>query len=103
LAQAVNVGLGGAGAFRRNKTSRADKGLGLIGLGDESDIRQLGHAVDKDNVGRVHVTVDQAVFVKRREGQAQGNTQFQTFLEGKLAPQEDFLVQRFGAIGLRVN
>ena len=40
-------------------------------IGNQSDIRQLGHAVDEDDVGRLDIAVNQTVFVQGGQGLAQ--------------------------------
>jgi hypothetical protein len=44
-------------AFRRQESLRADIGAGRIGTGDETDVRQLGNAVNEDDVGRFDVAM----------------------------------------------
>src|SRR5579864_8314456 len=52
--KAVEVGLRRAGTLRRDETFRADKGPRFTDAGDQTDIRQFGYAVDKNDVRRLY-------------------------------------------------
>ena len=79
LAEAVDVGFRGAGAFRREVTVRADHRLGLTGIGHEADVRQLGHAADKHDVRRLDVAVDEACGMQVFQGAGEGAGQPKAF------------------------
>ena len=67
LAQAVDVRLRRAGAFRGHKAFGAHKGA-LPKGGHEADVRQLADAADEDDVGGLDVTVREAVVVHVVQG-----------------------------------
>jgi len=86
FAQAIEVRLGGAGAFGRNEPFRAHKGNGHVGVSDQADVGQLGDAVHEDDVGGLDVAVDQAVLVQMGQGRRQGKAEFQALSYRQPAP-----------------
>ena len=66
FAEAENVGLRRARAFRRNVTFGADERT-LAADRHETDIGKLGCAIDENNVGRLDVAMREAAGVQRFE------------------------------------
>jgi hypothetical protein len=79
LAEAINVCLHGAGAFRRQVTLGADEGHGAVCLGDQPDVRQLGPAIHEDDVGGFDVAMNQPFPMEVFEGGREREAYLQRF------------------------
>ncbi len=103
FAQAINIGLRRAWAFRRDEAFSADVRPGLLHLGHQPNVRQLGHSVDKDDVGRLDVAVNEPAFVEFGQRMAQRQAQLQTFLHRELSAGGNLLGQRLGRIAFGLD
>ena len=103
LAQAVNVRLGAAGSFRWNKSFCADIGPGFIDVGDQSNVGELWHAVDKDNVRGFDVAMNQPMGVQRIQSGAQRQTELHAFIQRKSSAQGDLLGHGLRNVETRVD
>ena len=90
FAEAVEVGLRGAGAFGWNVAVGADEGAGGVGAGDEADISEFGAAVYENDVRGFDVAVDEIVGVEMVEGSGEGLGDLEAVREGE------------GAVGFQV-
>src|SRR5207249_4817793 len=85
FAQTVEVRLRGARTFRRNETFRAHVRPGFANIRYQTDVRQLRHAIDENDVRRLDVAVNQPALVQMPQRGRQRLTQLQTFFEGEAA------------------
>ena len=103
LAQAVNVRLGAAGSFRRNKSFCADIRPGFVDIGDQSNVGKLGHAVNKNNVRGLDVAVNQPVFMERIQSGAQRQTELHAFAQRQSSARRDRLGHGLGNVETRID
>src|ERR1039458_551760 len=80
LAQTVNIGLSTAWPFRRNEAFRADIRTRLIDICNQANVGKFRNSVYKNNVRRLDITVDQPVFMKFAQCQAQGESELNALL-----------------------
>ena len=85
FAEAVEVGLRRARAFRRHEALRAHERLRGIDARHQADVRQLGHAVHEDDVRRFDVAVDQPVACKCSSAVARARPMLQAFVDRQAA------------------
>ena len=83
FAQAEDVGLRRARAFRRKVAFCAHNRMCVARLGHQSDVAELGHAVHQNHVGRFDVAVDEAVLVQVRQGRRQRETDLHAVRDGE--------------------
>ena len=81
FSQAVNIRLRVAGAFRRNKTFRADVRPGLAAFSHQTDVCELRNHVHKNDVRRFYVAVNQAVLVKFIQRETEAESKLNAFLQ----------------------
>ena len=98
FAQAVEIGLRRAGAFGRDVAFGANNRTSVARIGHESDVSQLRHAADENDVGRLDVTVHKAVRVQVRERGGQGAAEFDDFGGRKASASFEFGAERFGKV-----
>ena len=103
FAEAVDVGLLADGTFRRQETFRADVGNGCAHIRDQPDVRELGHAVDEDNIGRFDVAVDEAVRVQVLERPGEREAYVQRAIVGQSAVGRDFAAESFWFVSRRID
>ena len=63
--------------FRRDEALRADERARFVDVGDQPNVRQLGRALDEDDVRRLDIPVHEVLLVQvvERGGQVQPDLQ----------------------------
>ena len=93
FAQAVDVRLRGAGAFRWNVAHGADEGARFVNRRHESDVRQLRFAVHEDDVRRFDVAVHQALRVQVFQRHGQFRADGKAFRQWQMAASAQVIAQ----------
>ena len=89
--------------FGRDVAFRAHKRLSFIDRRDEADVRQLGHAVDEDDVRGLDITVDQAVPVQVLQGVRQGEAEFEALRNRQTTAGTEVGAERARRVGREIK
>ena len=102
FAQAVEIGLGFARAFRRLEALCADHRLRYVHMGHGADVGELGHTAHEDDVGGLDVAVDKAPAVEEFQRVRQCHTYSQTLGIGETAGGAEAGGEGEGRVGLPI-
>jgi hypothetical protein len=100
FAEGKEVGLGRSRAVGGKVTFRTNDRKRVAGIGHQTDIRQLGAAIDENNVGWLDVAMDQTVRVQVAEGFCESKPDLKHAVSGQSAATE-VCTQGMGRVGVR--
>lgn len=103
LAQAIEIGGGGTGAFGGNVAMGAHRSEGGVGSGHQADVGQFGHALDENDVGRFDIAMDEAFVVEDGEGAGEVEGDLDTIGGGESASTVEQFLEGEWDVGIGVD